>query len=368
MKIVIIAGESSGDLLGAKLCQQLHQQESNLAISGIGGEAMRRAGVDTLHDISETAVLGIFEILRHYPRLHRILSNLKQHLDVTRPDLLILVDYPEFNLKLAAYAKSLGIKVMFYVSPQIWAWRTGRVRIIRQRVDLMAVLFPFELDFYQRENIKACLVRHPLLEEVDKHYRENTENTFTVGIAPGSRKSEVKKLFPVMLKAAQILYRDNTSLKFLVPMASGFSQDMYNIPDNLELPITFEHGDFYSTISQCDAVMIASGTATLQTALMGRAMVIAYKISPITYRLFGHLVKVEHISLANIILNKRVFTELLQNKVTPENLYTEVKNLLNDKERKIKMNRIRSELYTKLDTGCSSKELAEKALSLAASH
>ena len=183
MKIVISAGESSGDLLGAKLCEQLLQKDSSLALSGIGGEAMRRAGVDTLHDISETAVLGIFEILRHYPRLHRILSNLKRHLNVIRPDLLILVDYPEFNLKLAAYAKQLNIKVMFYVSPQVWAWRTGRIKAIKQRVDLMAVLFPFELDFYQKENINTCLVRHPLLEEVDKHRQAQQADTASCNIA-----------------------------------------------------------------------------------------------------------------------------------------------------------------------------------------
>lgn len=367
MNIVIIAGEASGDLLGAKLCEQLMLQDSRLSISGIGGQAMREAGVKTLHDVNETAVLGIFEILRHYPRLHKILSNLKQHLKKTDPELLILIDYPEFNLKLAAYAKTLGIKVMFYVSPQIWAWRTGRVRTIKQRVDLMAVLFPFELDFYKKENVNTCLVRHPLLKEVDKHYQENTYDTSTVGIAPGSRKSEVKKLFPVMLKTAHLLYRDNPSLKFVVPIASGFDQDMFDISEHPELPISFESGEFYSSIMKCDAVMIASGTATLQTGLLGKAMVIAYKISPITYKLFGHLVKVDHISLVNIILNKRVFTELLQNEASPENLYREIKKLLNDANRNTKMKEIRSELYQQLDNGCDSKELAIKALALATS-
>lgn len=368
MNIVIIAGELSGDLLGAKLCEQLLLQDSSLSISGIGGQAMRDAGVNTLHDVSETAVLGIFEILRHYPRLHRILTNLKKHLKNSRPELLVLIDYPEFNLKLAAYAKTLGIKVMFYVSPQIWAWRTGRVKTIKQRVDLMAVLFPFELDFYQKANVDACLVRHPLLEEVDKLYQANTHDTLTIGIAPGSRKNEIKKLFPVMLKAAQLLHRQNPSFKFLVPIASGFDKAMFAIPENVDLPISFESGNFYTSIAKCDAVMIAAGTATLQTGLMGKAMVIAYKISPITYKLFGHLVKVDHISLVNIILNKRIFTELLQKDASPENLYREIAELMNDENRNIKMNEIRSELYKKLDNGCSSKELAIKALSLAASH
>jgi len=230
------------------------------------------------------------------------------------------------------------------------------------------ILGAFYFYFYQKQNINTCLVRHPLIEEVDKQYEKHTEDAHTIGIAPGSRKSEVKKLFPVMLKAAQMLYNDDASLKFLVPMASGFTKEMYNLSDTLELPIKFEHSDFYSTIRQCDVVMIASGTATLQTGLMGKAMVIVYKISPITYRLFGHLVKVEHIGLANIMLDRRVFTELLQNKVTAKNLCAEIKKLLSDNERKIKMVQIRTELYNKLNAGCSSKELAEKALSLAANY
>ncbi|MEM8843453.1 MAG: lipid-A-disaccharide synthase [Pseudomonadota bacterium] len=366
MEIVISAGESSGDILGGKLCEELRQLDKNISLSGIGGQAMRKAGVDTLHDVSETAVIGIYEVLKHYPRLHKILSNLKRHIQQTQPKLLILIDYPEFNLKLAAYAKSLNIKVMFYVSPQIWAWRTGRVKKIKQRVDLMAVLFPFELDFYRKENINSCLVRHPLLQEVEKYIPVNSLQMMTVALAPGSRKSEVKKLFPIMLKAAVLLHDENPSLRFIVPVAPGFNKsDLIKQLDNLNIPITFEESDFYSTIDKSDVVMIASGTASLQTALMGKAMVIVYKISPITYRLFGHMIKVKHISLANIILNKRVFTELLQKEVSPENLYEEIKMLLDDNQRQDKMNEVQTQLYNMLNQGCNSKELAEKAMQLA---
>ena len=365
MNIVIVAGEPSGDLLGGKLCKQLLLLNKDISISGIGGQNMRDAGVETLHDVSETAVLGIIEIMRHYPRLRRILSNLKQHLSNTQPSLLILIDYPEFNLKLAAYAKTLSIKVMFYVSPQIWAWRTGRVKKIKQRVDLMAVLFPFESKFYQRENINTCLVRHPLLEEIDKHYQEKTNETLTIGLAPGSRKSEVGKLFPIMLEAANLLFQENPSLKFVVPVSPGFDKSDLEQSNQYQIPITYEENDFYLSISKCDIVIIASGTASLQTALMGKAMIVTYKISPITYKLFGHMIKVKHISLANIILDKRVFTELIQSDVTSDNLYKEVKSLISDSERQSKMNRIRDELYNKLNQGCSSEELAKKALDLA---
>ena len=364
MNIVVSAGEASGDILGGKLCKELILLDEKIKISGIGGQHMREAGVDTLHDVSETAVIGIYEIIKHYPRLRKILSDIMQHIKKTRPKILILIDYPEFNLKLAAYAKSLNIKVMFFVSPQIWAWRTNRVKKIKRLVDLMAVLFPFELDFYQKENINSCLVRHPLLEDIEK-FQETAHEPLTIGLAPGSRKSEVKKLFPVMLEAANLLYQENSSIKFIVPVAPGINvKFLVEQSDNLKLPIKYEQENFCACISKCEVVMIASGTASLQTALLGKAMVIVYKISPITYKLFGHLVKVKYISLANIILDQRIFTELLQSDVTSENLYKETKKLLYDSQRQARMNEIRKKLYNKLDQGCSSKELAQKTLDL----
>ena len=366
MNIVIVAGEVSGDLLGGKLAKELYNTNKVTAISGIGGNSMRAANVHTIHDVSETSVVGITEVLKHYPRLRKILSNIKRHLKKTKPELVILIDYPEFNLKLARYAKALNIKVLFFVSPQVWAWRRGRVKKIKSCVDLMAVLFPFEVDFYTKANIPVCLVRHPLLQDIDKYFSENNNSEhITVGLAPGSRANEIKKLFPVMIQAAQLLRKEYPKLKFLTPVAPSVEVSTLNSHNTINLPIEYIKDNFYQTIAACDVVAISSGTATLQTALMGKAMVVIYKISPTTYKLFGHLIKVDHISLANIILKRRAYTELVQNNASAENLYQALKTLIEDDKTTAKMHSNRDELYRELDSGISSKELAEKAIALA---
>ena len=367
MNIVIVAGEISGDLLGGKLVTSLKKLQKNISITGIGGNSMRAAGMHTLFDVNETSVVGIVEVLKHYPHLRHILTKLKQHIESTKPEILILIDYPEFNLKLAKYAKQLGIKVLFYVSPQVWAWRTGRVNKIKENVDLMAVLFPFELEFYQRENVPSCLVRHPILADIENFDTKSKSSTgaITIGLLPGSRKNEIRRLLPIMFAAAELLYAENKNLKFIVPIAPGRSQTEVEKHAPNKLPVQFTSENIYQTISSCDVLAVASGTATLQVALMGKAMVILYKISPLTYRLFGHMVNVKHIGLANIILDKRVFTELIQNDASVKTLKKELEILLNDTQRESRMISVRETIYNKLNSGISSDELAQKALGLA---
>jgi len=368
MNIVIVAGEISGDLLGGKLASALIEHDQQLTLSGIGGQTMRDAGVQTLFDVNETSVIGIVEVLKHYPRLRRILSTIKNHVKHNKPDLLILIDYPEFNLKLATYAKSLGIKVMFYVSPQVWAWRTGRVKKIKKCVDLMAVLFPFEVDFYKKENMPVCLVRHPLLDDIDATYHSNdniSEQVTTIGLLPGSRKNEIKKLLPVMIDAAQQLLTHNPNLKFILPVAHGTNIDDLKSYNIYNLPISYQKGNFYGSVQRCQVLAIASGTATLQTALMGKAMVVIYKISPVTYKLFGHMVNVEHICLANIMLNRRAYDELIQDDANANNLFDSLTKLINDKQTNEKMRANREQIYASLNSGIDSSELAQRAITLA---
>lgn len=363
----MVAGEVSGDLLGGKLAKELFKHSAVTTISGIGGDTMRQANVNTLYDVSETSVVGIAEILKHYPRLRIILSNIKRHLKHTKPDLLILIDYPEFNLKLAKYAKSLGIKVLFYVSPQIWAWRTYRVKKIKLCVDLMAVLFPFEVEFYKQAGIPVILVRHPLLEDIDQHYSANNSNAdkiLTIGLAPGSRPNEIKKLFPIMLNTANLLKKDHPNIRFICPVAPGVDIATLESYENKNINIEYIQCKFYETINLCDAVAISSGTATLQTALMGKPMVVLYKVSPVTYKLFGHMIKVKHISLANIILQRRAYTELIQASASVENLYSAFNELINDSNINNKMQSYREQIYKQLDKGINSQELASRAANL----
>ena len=233
MKIMLVAGEASGDILGGALAKALTEQKPNLALFGMGGERMREAGVDTAVDISETAVAGIVEIARHYPRLRSILKRLASSLEKQKPDLLVLVDYPEFNLKLAKYAKNLSIPVLYYVSPQLWAWRSGRIKHIQERVKLMAVLLPFEVDFYQSANVPVRLVRHPLLEQVtpENRYKELRaefnipKDHQVVTLLPGSRNSEIQRLLPLMAACASRLKELHPSLTFILPVASTINKN-----------------------------------------------------------------------------------------------------------------------------------------------
>ena len=366
MNIIIVAGEASGDLLGGKLVSSLKKLRQDLAITGIGGNAMRAAGMQTLFDVNQTSVVGIVEVLKHYPRLRHILSKLKHHIKKTNPAVLILIDYPEFNLKLAKFAKQLRVKVFFYVSPQVWAWRTGRIKKIRENVDLMAVLFPFELEFYQQENVPACLVRHPILTDVDRYYaaKKPHKQTISVGLLPGSRKNEIQRLLPVMFAAAESLYEKNKTLEFIIPIAPGRKKEELQKHQPDHLPVSYSSENIYTTIANCDVLAVASGTATLQVALMGKAMVILYKISSLTYRLFGHMINVKHVGLANIILDKRIFTELIQQDATTEALEYELEKLLNDTQLEENMKIMRATLYNKLDVGINSDELAQKIIKL----
>ena len=231
----------------------------------------------------------------------------------------------------------------------------------------MAVLFPFELDFYKKAEVPVCLVRHPLLDDIDTTYNNTTdiaEKVTTIGLVPGSRNNEVKKLLPVMIKAGHQLFTQNNKIRFILPVAPGVNIDELKSYNKYSLPITYQENDFYGSIAQCQALAIASGTATLQTALMGKAMVVIYKISPITYKLFGHLVNVEHICLANIILNKRAYTELVQEKANANNLFKSLNKLIKDKNIHQQMQENRDKIYKKLDSGMSSEDLAKRALML----
>ena len=335
-------------------------------LAGIGGQTMRDAGMNTLFDVSETSVVGIVEILKHYPRLRKILSLTKSHIEAIRPSLLILIDYPEFNLKLASFAKAQGIKVLYYVSPQVWAWRTERVNKIKSCVDLMAVLFPFELKFYQEANVPACLVRHPLLEDIDQHYQvtQSIQEPFTIGLFPGSRKNEINKLLPIMIEAGNTLRNNYKNVKFILPVAQGVDRDQLKKYDFHNINLEFQHGNFYNSINQCDFIIAASGTATLQCALMGKPTIVIYKISPITYRLFGHMINVEHICIANIILNKRAYPELIQKDANARLIVKELHKIIEDKETLNNAQSTRDELYEKLNSGIDSEQLAKKAISL----
>ena len=305
----------------------------------MGGDNMRRAGVDILIDASNLAVVGLFEVLANYRTIRGVLEQLKQTIAETPPDLLILVDYQEFNQRLAAYAKSIGIKVLFYIGPQVWAWRPKRVYRMGKIVDQMAVIFPFEVELYKDANVPVEFTGHPLVEEViaDKSPAQARElleldELTTIGLFPGSRAGEIRRVLPIQIDTAKQLRKHNPDLQFVLPLAESLNDEALDpfIEEIVSLRIAVINGKTYDVMQACDAIITASGTATLEIALMGVPMAIVYKISWLSYFILKFMVSIDRIGLVNIVAGKDVVKEYLQGKARPKKISEEILHILSD--------------------------------------
>jgi len=338
-KIMIVAGEASGDIYGADLAREALKLDPSLHFFGIGGARMREAGVDTLVDSADMAVVGLVEVLKHFDVISGAFLKLKRILFSGRPDLLILIDYPGFNLRLAKAARKAGVKVLYYISPQIWAWRQGRVRKIARLVDHMAVILPFEAPFYERAGVPVSFVGHPMIDLVKvSGGRDEAAAGFgldpgrkIVGLFPGSRRNEIERLLPVIVGAAVLLKQRFPDIQFALPLASTLRHEDIApqlAAAGLEVAITRER--IHDLIRACDAVISVSGTVTLEIALVGTPMVIIYKLSPLTYQLAKRLVKVNNIGLCNIVGGETVVKELIQAEANPAMVADEIGAILTD--------------------------------------
>lgn len=351
-KVMIVAGEASGDLHGANLVRAMLAMNPDLDFYGVGGPKMKEAGVRCLADAATMAVVGLTEVFSKLTIILGIMKRLKRSLIEEDPALTILIDYPDFNMPLARAAKKRGARVFYYISPQVWAWRRGRIKQLRQCVDRMAVILPFEAEMYHQAGMDAVFVGHPLLDAVKTKYSRQEampkfglqEGKTVIGILPGSRPSEVVKLLPAMLAAAGLIKQDLPTVQFVLPLADTL--DRNNVEEMIhpcqeKLNLKVIGNEIYDVLAVCDAAMVASGTATLETALIGVPMIIVYKISLITYIMGRIFVNVDHIGLANIIAGKTVVPELIQHDANPPRMAKELLAILTDGERK---NRIKQEL------------------------
>lgn len=338
-RIMIIAGEASGDLHGSSLVRESLSLDPSLQFFGIGGSLMRAEGVQTLVDAREMAVVGIVEVIAHFPTIFRAFRKMERILKQNPPDLLILIDYPDFNLRLAKVAKSAGVKVLYFISPQVWAWRVGRVKKIAKLVDHMAVVFPFEVSFYEKEGVPVSFVGHPLVDSVHPLVSlEETRGTFgidpnsrIVGLFPGSRKQEIRKHLPILLESALLLKERFPDLQFILPLASSLERsDVAQYLDSSAVAVTLIKGRGHDVIQACDAIISVSGTVTLEIALLGVPMVIIYRVSPLTYLLAKWLIRVDHVGLCNIVAEKRVVREMIQHQATPKSIAEEITRILSD--------------------------------------
>jgi lipid-A-disaccharide synthase len=324
--VVVVAGEASGDQHAACLVHALRGLEPGLMVSGIGGSAMASAGVELLFRSENLALVGISEVLGKLGHIWRALSGIKAHLRRSRPDLVILVDFPDFNFRVATAAKKLGLKVLYYISPQVWAWRQKRVHKLVRLVDHLAVVFTSEADFYRDRapSLPVTFVGHPLLDEIKDSGGNGNEalpvpaGAEVVGLLPGSRISEITRLAPLLLEAAAIMRRERSGLHFVLPVAPGLDRQSLDPYLTGAQGLTVVLGRALQVMSQARLILVASGTATLQAALAGVPMVVVYKTGWFNYALGKRLIKVEHIALPNIIAGRSLLPELIQARATPE--------------------------------------------------
>ncbi|MBW1643981.1 MAG: lipid-A-disaccharide synthase [Deltaproteobacteria bacterium] len=336
---MIIAGEASGDLHGSKLVLAMREKNSDLFFCGIGGQALRDAGVKIIVDASQLSVVGISEVFSKMPDLFRGMSVAKKLLKSLKPDLLIIIDFPDFNLHIAGTAKKLGIPVLYYITPQIWAWRPGRVKKIRKVVDRVAVILPFEEKFFSKYQIKANFVGHPLLDThsllEESSITKNAEDIQVVGLLPGSRDKEVAKLLPVMLQSARILLERGKNVKIIVSVAPSIKRKFVET-------IVKEHKGEYdfelvsdtveNVLKRCRLAVVASGTVTLEAAIFGIPMIIIYKVSSVTYWLGRMLIRsrIKNFGLVNLIAGREISPELLQGEVSSKKIADMAFEMLND--------------------------------------
>lgn len=324
--VMIIAGEASGDVHGARLVKAMKARNPNLYFYGIGGQAMEKEGVRIVVDAKELSVVGITEILERAGTLMHGVMFSREILRQIKPDLLILIDFPEFNMMVAKTARSLGIKILYYISPQIWAWRQGRVKTIKKLVDRIAVILPFEKEFYDAHNVPVTYVGHPLLdhEGADKEPTAK-RNPNLIGLLPGSRNREVAGLLPAMLEAALIMREQRPGLQFVLPMAptvdpSLVEDIMGKILKEDDFCVEVRQGQAREVMEQSQLVIAASGTVTLEAALALAPTVIIYRVSPLSYLVGKAMLKVDYVGLANLIGKKEIMPELIQDKANPENI------------------------------------------------
>jgi len=375
---MIVAGEASGDLHGSRLVAAMLAANPQLHFSGIGGRELERTGIELLYDVSKISVVGAFEVFSHLPHIFKAQQVLRRRMIQARPQLLILIDFPDFNLLLARKAKRLGIPVFYYISPQVWAWRSGRVKTLGRLTDGIGVILPFEEQFYRERGVdKATYVGHPLLDTVATSMtREVFCTTYgidkaktLIGIVPGSRTKEIDQLLPVFLNAAEQFQRHCPEKPiFLVPRASTVSEDtllsagITHYRKHLDIRIIDEQR--YDLMAACDAIMAASGTVTLEILLLETPMVVAYKVSPLSYRLGRMLVKINFFCLANLIAGEEIVRELLQDEANPEAIADELYRLVFDETRKEEQLKGYATVKERLGSSGASTRAAARALTL----
>lgn len=370
---MISAGEASGDLHAANLVAAFRDLGGTAHFWGMGGPKLSAAGSELLVDSRELAFIGFVDVVLHYRKIMRELNQLRVAMRERRPDLVVLVDYPGFNMKLAHCAKSLGIPVLYYISPQIWAWRPHRIHEIRGVVDMMAVLFPFEVDIYREAGVPVRFVGHPLIDSVAVtterrvlHEQLGLDPALpTLGLLPGSRGSEVSRILPVLARAAANVRERIGPVNCIVPVADTLEPARVQaIAKDVQADFKTVQGRTYDVINACDAIATSSGTATLETAILGTPMTIVYRVGHVNYYLMKRLITVADIGLVNIVAGRRIVQEFVQREARPAAIADELARLLQDRQYADTVRNDLAEVKRRLGAGGANRRIAELVVEL----
>jgi lipid-A-disaccharide synthase len=362
-ELLVVAGEASGDLHGARLISELRRRVPGLAAFGLGGDEMRAAGLQSVAHSSEVAVVGITEVLKVLPRIREVFADLLHEVDRRRPALAVLIDFPDFNLRLARQLKERGLEVVYYISPQVWAWRKGRVKTIARLVDRMLVLFPFEVDFYRGYGVDVIHVGHPLVDEVPLLPQawdcgEGEDGPFRVALLPCSRLSEVEALLPILLAAVGRLAA-RLPVEARIIRAPTVPRELLDEAVELSgLTVAIVDSERFAAVADSHVALCASGTATLEVALLGTPMVVVYRLASWTYLLARLLVRLPHVALVNLVLGRRAVPELIQGQANPERIAAEAARLLTDAVARREMRTALAEVRCRLGAGGASGRAA----------
>lgn len=363
-ELLVVAGEASGDLHGARLVSELRRLVPGLETFGLGGDELAAEGLQPVAHSSEVAVVGITEVLRVLPRIREVFASLLAEVDRRRPDVAVLIDFPDFNLRLARELEKRGLRVIYYISPQVWAWRKGRVRTISRLVDRMLVLFPFEVDFYRRHHVNVVHVGHPLVDEVpvlpNAWDRGEPEGPFRVALLPGSRLSEVESLLPTMLDSVRRMAAE-LPIEVLLIKAPTVPRELLEEQIQLSgLPVRIVSEDRFAAVADSHLALCASGTATLEVGLLGTPMIVLYRLGFWTWSLARMLVRLPNVSLVNLVLGRRVVPELLQGEAHPDRIAAEAESILLEEGVRREMRAGLAELRAKLGEGGASGRAAQE--------
>jgi lipid-A-disaccharide synthase len=370
-RVMMIAGEVSGDLHGSEVIRELKKRNPALDIYGIGGERMKAEGMDVLFHVNSLSVMGFVEVLKHLPLIRKVERTLERCLVERTPRVVVLIDYPGFNLRFARKARRRGLKLLYYIGPQVWAWHKGRLKLMRPLIDKMNVVFPFEVDFYEHEGIPVEFVGHPLVERLrsvcsrEEFFRMHGLDRASklIALLPGSRVQEVRRVLPTMI-AAVAKMNGRLPVQAAVGVAPGLRTEILALMPATSKIALVEEGT-YGLMEHADAAIVTSGTATLETGWFGTPLIVVYKTSLLTYVIGRLLVRVPHIGLVNIVCGREIVPELIQYEVTVSNLVRELRTMLCDENRARKMRADLAQVRQALGTPGASARVAANIMELA---